>query len=188
MTRHTLILGSGSPRRKELLRGLGLDFTVRVSPVDEHFPKGLNGREIALFLAELKAEAQALEEGELLLTADTIVWHNNRALGKAANEAEALEMLRGLNGHWHEVYTGCCLRSREKKVLFSSTTRVKFREMPEEELQHYVSGFRPYDKAGAYGIQEWIGLAGVESIEGSYFNVVGLPVHQVWVELQRFGG
>jgi len=184
----TILLASNSPRRHELLKQAGLEFTVVQNLMEETFPEDLPIEKIPLFLAEQKAEfnKEFLEGDEVLITADTIVKLDDQMLGKPNSTPEAIALLKSLSGKWHEVITGVCLLSRTLKVSFSETTRVKFRKITEEEIDYYVRHYMPYDKAGAYGIQEWIGLIGIDRIEGSYFNVVGLPINRVWYELQQF--
>ena len=188
MQPYKIILGSQSPRRKELLAGLGYTFSCRTTDVDEVFPDSLIGEEIPIYLSRLKAEAliSTLQEDELLITADTIVWHNAQVLGKPCNEKEAHEMLRALSGETHEVITGVTLTSLQRQTSFAVNTKVRFSVLTEEEIAHYVHHFHPLDKAGAYGIQEWIGYIGVEYIEGSYFNVMGLPVQRLYKELKSW--
>ena len=176
---YKLVLASNSPRRKELLAGLDLPFTIRViGDIDESYPEGLAATDIPLFLSKKKAEAylSTLADDELLITADTIVWNDNQVLGKPKSENEAFDMLRALSGHTHQVITGVSLTS--KSVTFSNLT--------EAEIHYYLEEFKPYDKAGAYGIQEWIGYIGVESINGSFYNVMGLPVQRLYRELRSF--
>ncbi|MBQ8720756.1 MAG: septum formation protein Maf [Paludibacteraceae bacterium] len=182
-----IILGSQSPRRKELLAGLDIEFTTKVIPgLEETYPDTLQGEEIPIYLAEQKADAYTLEDNDLLITADTIVWLNGHVYGKPANEAEAREMLRSLSGKTHDVITGVCVRTNKNNVSFASTTKVRFAELTDAEIEHYVNKYRPMDKAGAYGIQEWIGYIGVEHIEGSYFNVMGLPIQRLYTVLKEF--
>lgn len=182
-----IILGSQSPRRKELLAGLDIEFTTKVIPgLEETYPNTLQGEEIPIYLAEQKADAYTLEDNDLLITADTIVWLNGHVYGKPADEAEAREMLHSLSGKTHDVITGVCVRTNKKNVSFASTTKVRFAELTDAEIEHYVNKYRPMDKAGAYGIQEWIGYIGVEHIEGSYFNVMGLPIQRLYTVLKEF--
>ncbi|CAN5921764.1 Maf-like protein [soil metagenome] len=188
-TRGSLILASNSPRRQELLRQLGLTFRVWVKPVEEDYPEDLHRGQIALFLASRKAAAYEaeLQPDETLITADTIVCLDELVLNKPADYEEACRMLRLLSGQSHDVITGVCLHSPGQTSTFFETTRVSFKPLSPAEIHHYVSTFRPYDKAGSYGIQEWIGMIGIEKIEGSYFNVMGLPVHRVYEELVKMG-
>lgn len=187
LSTYNIILGSQSPRRKELLAGLDIEFTTKVIPgLEETYPNTLQGEEIPIYLAEQKADAYTLEDNDLLITADTIVWLNGHVYGKPADETEAREMLRSLSGKTHDVITGVCVRTNKKNVSFASTTKVRFAELTDAEIEHYVNKYRPMDKAGAYGIQEWIGYIGVEHIEGSYFNVMGLPIQRLYTILKQF--
>lgn len=184
-----IVLGSASPRRKELLAGLGLKFTVEVSPATaESYDPATPCRSIPQVLAETKSEGfyRELKENEILITADTIVICGNKALGKPKNREEAVAMLGTLSDKTHEVVTGVCLRSLRGKRVFSSLSKVTFGKLEDEEIEHYVNTYKPFDKAGSYGIQEWIGYVGITSIEGSYFNVVGLPVQKLYTELKKF--
>ena len=184
-----IVLASNSPRRRELLSGLGIDFDVRVLPgIDESYPADLPVHEIPLYIATAKAEAnrQAMNDGEIVITADTVVICGGKVLGKPADADEARSMLALLSGKTHQVVTGVCLTSRERQRKFAVTTGVTFKELTSEEIDYYIENFRPYDKAGAYGIQEWIGYIGVTGISGSFFNVMGLPVQRVYNELRMF--
>ncbi|MBT9392299.1 septum formation protein Maf [Hymenobacter sp. NST-14] len=188
--RPRLVLASGSPRRRQLLTDLGLRYEVRLREVEESFPATLRRAEVAEYLAAHKAAAYApdLAPDELVITADTIVCLDDDVLNKPADEAEAVAMLQRLQGRAHEVYTGVCLRCADgRQVIFSDETRVHFRPLTESEITHYVRQYQPLDKAGAYGAQDWIGMVAVTRLEGSYFNVMGLPVHRVWEELARLG-
>ena len=183
-----LILASNSPRRKELLAGLGYPFEVRLlNGIDESYPDSLRGGDIAAHISRVKAEAYraTMADDELVITADTIVCLDEQVLGKPANETEAIAMLRSLSGRTHQVYTGVTLTTTDKTTTFVSCSDVTFAMLTDEEIQHYVTHYRPMDKAGAYGIQEWIGYIGVERIEGSYFNVMGLPVQRLYTELKK---
>ncbi len=182
---HHIILASGSPRRHQFFKELEIDFEIRLRPVKEEYPSELTGKEITDYLAELKAAAfeGTLNTGDILITSDTIVWHEGKALEKPKDPAQALEMIRSLCGKSHEVITSVCFKTPEKMRTVNATTRVTFSQLGEDEILHYIDRYRPFDKAGAYGIQEWIGLIGVEHIEGSYFNVVGLPTHLVYQTL-----
>ncbi len=186
---YEILLASGSPRRALLLKELGVPFkVVKTGHIDEQFPSHLKGGEIAKFLAEHKSDAYSapLSEKQILLTADTIVWHQDRELGKPANRTEAISMIRNLSGNTHQVFTGVSLRSKMTKKSFYAVTDVTFSRLESDEIESYVERFRPYDKAGAYGIQEWIGYIAVERIVGSYFNVMGLPVQKLYKELKCF--
>ncbi len=181
-----IVLSSNSPRRKELLGELGIDFEVRViEGIDETYPKELSVEEVPQYIAREKARVYIVGKDEVLLTADTVVVLGNEIMGKPHDEADAMRMLRQLSGKTHQVITGVCLKTSDKQVTFSDITDVSFADLTDEEIKFYVDNFRPLDKAGAYGIQEWIGLAGVTGIKGSYFNVVGLPVHRVYAELKK---
>lgn len=184
------ILASGSPRRKELLAGLGIDFEIRLlDGIDESYPSGLSGEEIAMHIAGKKAEAylSTMADDELIITADTIVYLDGIVLGKPKDADEACRMLAMLSGKTHQVITGVTLLTRQQKHTFASVSHVTFAQLTPEEIEHYVTQYNPTDKAGAYGIQEWIGFIGVERIEGSYFNVMGLPVQRLYTELKSMG-
>ena len=183
-----IILASNSPRRRELLSGLGLDYEVRTLPgIDESYPDTLQGEEIPVYISSQKASAylDALKDNELLITADTIVWLDGRVLGKPADEEEARRMLRDLSGKTHQVITGVTLATTTFQKSFASVSQVTFATLTEEEISYYVNHYHPMDKAGSYGVQEWIGFIGVERIEGSYFNVMGLPVQRLYKELKK---
>lgn len=183
-----IILASKSPRRIELLKGLGLEFTSKTKDVDEDFPEDMDVFRVARFLAEKKASAfqEDLEEKDLLITADTVVIVKGEILNKPADGKEALSMLQKLSGNVHRVVTGVCMKGLKKTLLFDEQTEVHFKELEEEELLTYIDRFRPFDKAGAYGVQEWIGYVGVYKIIGSFYNVMGLPVHRIYEELKRW--
>lgn len=188
LKKYKLILASNSPRRKELLTGLGLTYEVRILPdVDESYPATLQGADIPLFIAAEKADAYkaSLQPGELMITADTIVWLEGKVLGKPRDRDDALQMLRAMSGRTHEVFTGVCLTTTGWQRRFSSRTEVRFAVLSEEEINYYVDTYRPMDKAGAYGVQEWIGYIGVEYIAGSYYNIMGLPVQRLYRELSQ---
>jgi septum formation protein len=183
-----LLLASNSPRRKELLAGLGLTFEVRVKEIHEDFPEHLKRAEVAEYLASHKADAYIDDlRGEAIITADTIVCLGDRILNKPANYQEAFEMLQALSGTTHEVITGVCVLTKEQKAVFHDITKVHFKQLTDGEINYYIANYKPYDKAGAYGIQEWIGMIGIERIEGSYFNVVGLPVQKLYLQLLELG-
>jgi len=185
---YKLVLASKSPRRQQLLEQLNLPFTVRTKDTDEDFSVQLKAQEIPVFLCEKKANAfiNELADDELLITADTIVWINNKVLNKPANESEALQMLQMLNGDVHQVFTGVCLQSNQKQLSFYDETKVWFSKLSDEELMYYINNYKPYDKAGSYGAQDWIGLVGIDKLEGSYFNVMGLPIHKLYAQLKTF--
>lgn len=183
-----IILASRSPRRQQLLRQLGLNFDVVIRDFDESYPGNLAGKEIAEYISVNKASSfrHELAGNEIVITADTIVWCNNKVLGKPVDLEDAVNILSTISGNTHEVITGVTIISGKKEVSFSETTKVTFEKMTGDEIRFYAEKFKPYDKAGAYGIQEWIGLAACSRIDGSYFNVVGLPVHRLYAELKRF--
>lgn len=182
-----LILASNSPRRKELLGKLDVEFEVKVKEVPEDYPPALHREQIAEYLANHKAEAYRAElQDQIIITADTIVVLEDLVLNKPASAAEANQMLHALSGKVHEVITGVCLLSREKKDLFHDITRVCFKDLSAGEINYYVQNYQPFDKAGAYGAQEWMGMVAIDWIEGSYFNVMGLPVHKLYAHLQNF--
>lgn len=185
-----IILASNSPRRRELLSGLGLDYEVRTLPgIDESYPETLQGEEIPVYISSQKASAylDELKENELLITADTIVWLDGRVLGKPSDEEDACQMLRALSGKTHQVITGVTLATTTFQKSFASVSQVTFATLSDEEIKYYISRYHPMDKAGSYGVQEWIGFIGVERIEGSYFNVMGLPVQRLYRELKEIG-
>lgn len=183
-----LILASGSPRRQQFLSDLGLKFDVRLKPVEETYPESLKGAQIAEYLAELKTSPfkDDLKPGTILITGDTIVCQDEQVLNKPKDAGEAFVMLRNLSGKPHQVISSVCLKSVEKTVLFHGKTKVFFKPLTDAEIKYYVKTFEPFDKAGAYGIQEWIGKIGVEKIEGSFYNVMGMPVDKVYAALQEF--
>ena len=182
-----IILASGSPRRHELLKGLDINFSVEVKEVEEYYPNTLKAQEITEFLAELKSSAfRNIPEDTLIITADTIVWQHEKAVMKPANRQDAMAMITALSDAYHEVYTSVCIRSKTKKIIFSDCTKVYFGKLSNEEIAYYVDAYKPYDKAGAYGAQDWIGYVGIKRLEGSYFNVMGLPVHKLYRALMNF--
>ena len=184
MKRYKIILSSNSPRRKELLSGLDLDFEVRViSGIDESYPTNLASENVPEYIAKKKAAAYNIAENELVITADTIVIVDNIILGKPQNDAEACQMLRMLSGRSHKVITGVCLTTVSRQRCFSVKSEVTFKSLTDGEIDYYISKYHPLDKAGAYGIQEWIGYIGVTALNGSYFNVMGLPVQRIYEEL-----
>ena len=185
---YDIILASQSPRRRELLKGLDIDFRIEVIDVDESYPNGMMGVEIPMYLAEKKANAyrSIMQDNTFLITADTIVWHEGRVMNKPANEAEARQMLTKLSGKTHQVITGVCISSLRKRRVFHVISEVRFARLTDAEIDYYLDNYKPYDKAGSYGVQEWIGFVGVEHINGSYFNVMGLPVQRLYNELKRW--
>ena len=184
-----IILASNSPRRKELLGGLDIPFEViTINGLDESFSEDLKGEEIPLFLSEKKSEAYSefwIKPETVVITADTIVWMNDKVLGKPKSREEALEMLRSMSGKSHYVYTGVCVRSAEKKVSFVCSSEVRFANLDETEIEYYVDKYQPYDKAGSYGVQEWIGYIGVEHINGSFYNIMGLPIQRLYTVMKK---
>lgn len=188
LNKYRIILASNSPRRKELLSGLGIQYEVKTLPdIDESYPEGLDGMEIPAFIARSKADAyhEVMQTDELIITADTIVWLDGNVMGKPKDAEEAREMLRSLSGQTHQVITGVCLTTAVYQKAFATMTDVTFATLSEEEIAYYVERYSPMDKAGSYGIQEWIGFIGVESISGSYFNVMGLPIQRLYTELKK---
>ena len=183
-----LILASGSPRRQELLKSLGLPFEIRIKEIDEVYPKHLKKSEISDYLAQLKSNAfvEELNPKDLLITSDTIVWYHNMALGKPKSKDDAFQMLQKLSGKTHEVITSVVIKSLKKEDIFNCITKVTFKELSSEEIQFYIDNYNPMDKAGAYGIQDWIGQIGITKIEGSYFNVMGFPIHKIYSQLLKF--
>ena len=185
LSQYKIVLGSNSPRRRELLAGLDIDFEVQTIPgIDESFPKTLRPDEVPVYIARKKAEAyiSSMLADELLITADTIVW----TLGKPKDREDAIAMLRKLSGRVHEVITGVCITTKEKTVSFSASSAVCFASLDDDEIVYYVDKYCPFDKAGSYGIQEWIGYVAVEAINGSFYNVMGLPVRLLYQELKKF--
>lgn len=186
---YKIILASNSPRRKELLSGLDLEYEVMVLPnIDESYPLDIPKEEVALYIAKKKAIAykDLLSENKLVITADTVVVIDDKILGKPIDEADAKQMLQELSGRTHQVITGVCLTTSNKQKSFSVISDVRFSNLDDSEIEYYVSQYKPLDKAGAYGIQEWIGYIGVEHISGSYFNVMGLPIQKLYQELKKF--
>ena len=187
--RYKVILASNSPRRRELLAGLGLQFEVRVlADIDENYPPTLPATQIAKYIAHKKAEANRaiMANNEMIITADTIVVVDDMVMGKPTDDADAIRMLSTLSGKTHKVITGVCITTLNKQTVFDVTTGVTFKTLTDEEINYYITHFHPTDKAGAYGIQEWIGYIGVTGLEGSYYNVMGLPVQRIYDELCAF--
>jgi len=185
---YNIILGSASPRRKELLTDLGLIFSIQTTNKEETFSRLLKQEEIAEFLAKQKSEflSEDLQQNDLLITADTIVSFKNELLNKPKNKEEAFRTLNKLSENTHKVITGVCLKSKNKEIVFSVTTLVTFKALSEDEIHHYINKYNPCDKAGAYGIQDWIGKIGINNINGSYTNVVGLPISELYQHLKLF--
>ncbi|MBP6260184.1 MAG: septum formation protein Maf [Paludibacter sp.] len=186
--KYKIILASQSPRRIELLGGLNIKFEVMVLDVNEDFPAQMVGVDIPMYLAEKKANAykHIMDEHTMIITADTIVWHEGKVLGKPVDETDARRMLRALSGKTHQVITGVCISTLQRRKVFHVISDVRFARLAEVEIEYYLQNFKPYDKAGSYGVQEWIGFVGVEHINGSYFNVMGLPVQRLYNELKRW--
>lgn len=182
-----VILASQSPRRQELIKGLDIDFIIQTADIDESFPSQLKKEEIPMYLAGEKAKVMLknLTEKDILITADTIVWLNGKAVNKPKNRSEAYQMISELSGNEHTVYTGVQLSTTKEKKLFFAETKVTFSRLEQAEIKYYIDKYQPFDKAGAYGIQEWIGYIGIEKIEGSYFNVMGFPLHLVYQNLKE---
>lgn len=182
LEKYTLILASGSPRRQQFFKDLDLDFEIRLKEIEEVFPPELKAEQITNYLAELKANAfeGELKPNEILITSDTIVWHNNKALGKPKEVQDAFSILKSLSNTTHEVITSVCFKTIEKSTVIYEITKVTFNELSDEAIEYYIKNYKPFDKAGAYGIQEWIGFIGVSKIEGSYANVMGMPTDKVY--------
>ena len=187
LQKYNLILASGSPRRQQFFKDLDLDFEIRLKEIEEVYPPELKAAEITDYLAALKASAfeGELQPNEILITSDTIVWHNNKALGKPKNQQDAFEILKSLSNTTHEVITSVCFKSTSETTVLNELTKVTFNELSDEAIAYYLENYKPYDKAGAYGIQEWIGFIGVSKIEGSYANVMGMPTDKVYEYLSK---
>ena len=189
LEKYKVILASGSPRRRELMAGLGVNYEVRILPdVDESYPDTLQGEEIPLYIAKEKADAYIpmMQPDELIITADTIVWLDGKVLGKPRDREDALQMLRTMSGRTHKVFTGVCITTTDWQRSFTAQTEVRFATLSEDEIIYYVDNFKPMDKAGAYGVQEWIGFIGVENISGSYYNIMGLPLPELLPDFVRW--
>ncbi len=187
LSKYNIILASQSPRRQNLLKELEFDFSIQIKEVEESYSEELVKQDIPVYLSKLKAAAfnNSIEDNDLIITADTIVWVNNGVLGKPKDRTDAEHMLRTLSDNSHTVYTGVCLKTKENEHTFWASTDVYFRELESDEITYYLDKYKPYDKAGSYGIQEWIGYVGIERINGSYFNVMGLPIQKLYDELKR---
>lgn len=187
LSKYNIILASKSPRRHELIKSLDISFTIKTKEVEEIYPENLKHSEITDYLAELKATpfTTELNENDLLITSDTIVWLNNKALGKPKDYHEAFKMLKELSNTTHEVITSISLTSKNFQKTFNDVTTVTFKKLSNEEIDYYINTYKPFDKAGAYGIQEWIGKIGITKMNGSYFNVMGFPVHKLYKELSK---
>ena len=183
-----IILASGSPRRQQFFKEMDLHYTIRLKEIEEIYPEHLQAEEITNFLAELKASAfeNELKENDVLVTSDTIVWLNGKALGKPKDYDDAFQMLQQLANQTHEVITSVCLKSIDKTEIFHCVTKVTFANLSDEAIKYYLDNYKPFDKAGSYGIQDWIGLVGISKIEGSYTNVVGLPTEMLFQKLMNY--
>lgn len=189
LSRYNIILASNSPRRKELLSGLNIPYEIKTLPdIDESYPDNLIGKDIAIYIAKEKANAylDQLDDNTLLITADTIVLLDGKVYGKPSDDTDAKQMLRDLSGKTHQVITGVCITTKDKQVSFGVSSEVLFAKLEDDEIEYYVSNYKPFDKAGAYGVQEWIGYIAVEYISGSYFNIMGLPIQRLYRELKKF--
>ncbi|MFT4644562.1 MAG: septum formation protein [Planctomycetota bacterium] len=187
LKKYNIILASKSPRRQQFLKDLDLDFEIQLKEVEEIYPNHLKGIEITNFLAELKSKPfENLNANDILITSDTIVWLNEEAIGKPKDKQDAVSILNKLSGQKHQVITSVCIKTLVNIKIINDITDVYFKELTDEEINFYLDNFKPFDKAGSYGIQDWIGFIGVERIEGSYFNVMGLPVHKLYTELSKF--
>ncbi|WP_291102419.1 MULTISPECIES: Maf-like protein [unclassified Dysgonomonas] len=189
LSRYNIILASYSPRRKELLSGLNIPYEVNTLPnIDESYPDNLIGEDIAIYIAKEKANAylDQLDDNTLLITADTIVLLDGKVYGKPSDDTDAKQMLRDLSGKTHQVITGVSITTKEKQESFGVSSEVRFAKLEDDEIEYYVSNYKPFDKAGAYGVQEWIGYIAVEYISGSYFNIMGLPIQRLYRELKKF--
>ena len=183
---HRVILASGSPRRHQFFKDLDIAFTIQIKEVQEIYPTSLKGLAITDYLADLKSKSfTKLEEDDILITSDTIVWLEGKALGKPKDKNDAFKMLKALSGKKHEVMTSISIKSNHFQKIINDVTVVYFKEISDEEINFYIENYKPFDKAGAYGIQEWIGFIAIEKIEGSFFNVVGLPVHKLYDSLMK---
>ena len=184
LNNYNVILASGSPRRQQFFRDLDIDFSIQLKEIEEIYPENLKGVAITDYLSNLKSDAfSTLNDNDLLITSDTIVWLEGKALGKPKDAKDAFTMLKSMSGKKHEVITSVCLKSNSFQKIINDITIVTFKKLSDDEIQYYINNYKPFDKAGAYGIQEWIGFIGINKIEGSYFNVVGLPVHKLYKEL-----
>jgi septum formation protein len=187
LKKYNIILASGSPRRQQLLKDLNLDFSIQLKEIEENFPSNLKGSEITDYLAKLKSTPfQKLKKNDVLITSDTIVWLHNKAIGKPKSKIEAIEIFNKLSGNMHQVITSVCIKTTQNIKIFNDTTNVFFKTLTDEEINYYIDNFSPYDKAGGYGVQDWIGYIGVEKIEGSFYNVMGFPIHKFYQEMLKF--
>lgn len=185
LSNYTIILASSSPRRQQLLKDLDINFEVQIKEIEENYPENLQYTAITDFLADLKSKPFQLSENDVLITSDTIVWCNDEALGKPKNNEEAFNMLCKLSANTHTVITSISIKTLKSQKIINDTTQVTFKKLTADEMNYYIKNYKPFDKAGGYGIQEWIGKIGIEKIEGSYFNVMGLPIHKLYEELMN---
>lgn len=186
LSNYSIILASGSPRRQQFFKDLGIPFSIRLKEVEEIYPQHLVAHEITDYLARLKSkEFLDIGDDEVIITSDTIVWLNGNAIGKPKNYEDAFNMLCSLSDGHHEVYTSVCIKTKYSETIINDKTTVYFKALTEDEIHYYLKTYKPFDKAGSYGIQDWIGLVGIDKIEGSYFNVMGLPVHKLYKELMK---
>ena len=187
MNRYHIILASKSPRRQELLKGLDVDFEVHVKEgIDESYPDDIEAEQVPVYISRKKAAAYEITSGNMLITADTVVVSDGEILGKPKDAAQAAAMLHKLSGKTHTVTTGVTMKTCDRQVSFPVTTKVTFRQLTDDEINYYITNYKPFDKAGAYGVQEWIGYVAVTRLEGSYYNVMGLPVQRIYEELKKF--
>ena len=186
--KYNFILASKSPRRQQLLKSIGIDFQIKTKEIEENYPQHLKKEEIPVYLAKLKASPflKELLNKDLVITADTIVWLDGNVLGKPQTDSDARRMLQDLSNKEHQVISGVCLTSAQKQVSFHSISKVQFKKLTDSEIDYYISNYKPFDKAGSYGIQEWIGSIGITHIEGSFYNVMGLPIQKLYEEIQKF--
>lgn len=185
LEKYKIILASGSPRRQQFFKDLDLEFEIRLKEIEEIYPQNLLAEEITIYLSKLKANAFELSENEILITSDTIVWHNDKALGKPKDFKDAVAILKSLSNATHKVITSVCFKTPTNETILTEETAVTFNKLSDEEIEYYIEKFQPFDKAGAYGIQDWIGLVGVKKIEGSYANVMGMPTDKVYQYLSN---
>tara|TARA_R110002073_G_scaffold128999_3_gene275050 strand:- start:4577 stop:5161 length:585 start_codon:yes stop_codon:yes gene_type:complete len=186
LSNYNIILASGSPRRQTFFKQLDVPFSIQIKEVEEIYPEHLKAADITDYLADLKSKAFTdLQENDLLITSDTIVWFEERAIGKPTDKEDAFQMLKAMSGKSHDVFTSVSIKSASFQQIFNDKTKVEFEKISDEEILYYLENYKPFDKAGSYGIQDWIGLIGVKKIEGSYFNVMGLPVHKLYKELMK---
>lgn len=186
LEKFNIILASGSPRRQQFLKDLNIPFEVRLKSIKEDFPASLYREKIPEYLAKFKANAyEDLKQNDILITGDTIVWHNQKALNKAKSEEEAFDMISSLQNSWHQVISAFCIRTQNQLIVKSDVTDVYFETLDQDDIWHYIHNYKPFDKAGAYGIQEWIGQIGISKIRGSYFNVMGFPTHLFYQSLKE---